>query len=130
VWDFYRDEANKLGRPDPGPCAIGPSCVVALAEDPELGWAQMAPYFLHEMNAYGAWRRQADVEIPYHLVTDVDALRATGQYRVLTPEQFVRELRTSPQPFASFQPLCGGMPIELAWSSLRLFEREVLPSFR
>jgi hypothetical protein len=27
-------------------------------------------------------------------------------------------------------PLCGGMPIELAWSSLHLFEHEVLPAFR
>jgi alkanesulfonate monooxygenase SsuD/methylene tetrahydromethanopterin reductase-like flavin-dependent oxidoreductase (luciferase family) len=26
-------------------------------------------------------------------------------------------------------PLCGGMPMEPAWSSLRLFEREVLPAF-
>jgi hypothetical protein len=26
-------------------------------------------------------------------------------------------------------PLCGGMPIDLAWSSLRLFEQEVMPAF-
>jgi hypothetical protein len=36
----------------------------------------------------------------------------------------------SPYPFALLHPLCGGMPIELAWSSLRLFEHEVLPAFR
>jgi hypothetical protein len=28
-----------------------------------------------------------------------------------------------------FHPLCGGMPIDLAWSSLHLFEHEVLPAF-
>jgi len=49
---------------------------------------------------------------------------------VLTPEQFVVEQRASEFPFAMFHPLCGGMPIELAWSSLRLFEQEVLPAFR
>jgi hypothetical protein len=48
---------------------------------------------------------------------------------VLTPEQFVDELKASAFPFALFHPLCGGMPIDLAWSSLRLFEREVLPAF-
>ena len=32
-------------------------------------------------------------------------------------------------PFAMFHPLCGGMPIDLAWSSLHLFEQEVLPAF-
>jgi alkanesulfonate monooxygenase SsuD/methylene tetrahydromethanopterin reductase-like flavin-dependent oxidoreductase (luciferase family) len=129
VWEFYRDEVQKLGRPDPGPSAIGENKVVALAEDPDRGWEQMAPYFLHESNAYGVWQAQDDVASPFHTVHDVDQLRATGQYRVLTPEQFVDELKASPFPFALFHPLCGGMPIDLAWSSLRLLERDVLPAF-
>jgi alkanesulfonate monooxygenase SsuD/methylene tetrahydromethanopterin reductase-like flavin-dependent oxidoreductase (luciferase family) len=130
VWSYYRDEVQALGRPDPGPCPIGPNQVVALAEDPDNGWEQMAPFFLHETNAYGAWQAQDDVASPYHTVTDTDALRATGQYRVVSPDQFVEELKASPFPFAFFHPLCGGMPIDLAWSSLRLFEDEVLPAFR
>jgi alkanesulfonate monooxygenase SsuD/methylene tetrahydromethanopterin reductase-like flavin-dependent oxidoreductase (luciferase family) len=127
VWDFYRDEAQQLGHPDPGPSPIGENVTVALAEDAEKGWEQMAPFFLHETNAYGTWQAQTDVNSPYRLVTDVDALRATGQYRVLTPKQFVDEQQAAPFAFAMFHPLCGGMPIDLAWSSLRLFEHEVLP---
>jgi alkanesulfonate monooxygenase SsuD/methylene tetrahydromethanopterin reductase-like flavin-dependent oxidoreductase (luciferase family) len=130
VWDFYRDEVQKLGRPDPGPSPTGGTRVVALAEDPEKGWEQMAPFFLHETNAYGVWQAQDNILSPYHTVTDIDALRATGNYRVLTPEQFVAELKAAPFPFAHFHPLCGGMPMELAWSSLRLFESEVLPAFK
>lgn len=129
VWDFYRDEVQKLGRPDPGPGMTGGTTVVALAEDPEAGWEQMAPFFLHETNAYGVWQAQDDVATPYRIVDDTDALRATGQYRVLTPEQFIEEQRAADFPFAMFHPLCGGMPIDLAWSSLRLFEHEVLPAF-
>jgi alkanesulfonate monooxygenase SsuD/methylene tetrahydromethanopterin reductase-like flavin-dependent oxidoreductase (luciferase family) len=129
VWEFYRDEVQKLGRPDPGPTTIGPTRVVALAEDPEKGWEEMAPFFLHETNAYGAWQAQDDIAAPYRSVTDSDELRATGQYRVLTPKEFVDEQLVSPFPFAMLHPLCGGMPIELAWSSLLLFEREVLPAF-
>ncbi len=72
---------------------------------------------------------QDDLASPFHSVADIDQLRATGQYRVLTPEQFVAELTAAPLPFAQFQPLRGGMPPELAWSSLRLFEHEVLPAF-
>ena len=68
-----------------------------------------------------------DIASPYRTVADIDELRAMEQYRVLTPEQFVKEQRASPFPFAHFHPLCGGMPPELAWSSLSLFEREVLP---
>ena len=104
VWTFYRDEVQKLGRPDPGPSPIGANQVVALAEDPEEGWEQMAPYFLHETKAYGAWQAQDDVAAPYHRVADIDALRATDQYRVLTPEEFVEEQKASPFPFAMLPP--------------------------
>jgi alkanesulfonate monooxygenase SsuD/methylene tetrahydromethanopterin reductase-like flavin-dependent oxidoreductase (luciferase family) len=130
VWPFYRDAVLKLGRPDPGPSPVGANQVVALAEDPDQGWEQMAPFFLHETNAYGTWQAQDDVASPFHNVDDVDELRTTGQYRVLAPEQFVEEQKAAPFPYALFHPLCGGMPIELAWSSLHLFENEVLPAFR
>jgi alkanesulfonate monooxygenase SsuD/methylene tetrahydromethanopterin reductase-like flavin-dependent oxidoreductase (luciferase family) len=130
VWTFYRDAVQKLGRPDPGPSPIGANQVVALAEDPDKGWEQMAPFFLHETNAYGMWQAQDDVASPFHNVDDVDELRTTGQYRVLAPEQFVEEQKAAPFPYALFHPLCGGMPIELAWSSLHLFENEVLPAFK
>lgn len=129
VWTFYRDEVQRLGRPDPGPCPTGENQIVALAEDPEKGWEQMSPYFLHETNAYGTWQAQDDVASPYRTVADADELRATGQYRVLTPAQLVEEQKGSPFPFAFLHPMCGGMPPELAWSSLRLFENEVLPAF-
>jgi alkanesulfonate monooxygenase SsuD/methylene tetrahydromethanopterin reductase-like flavin-dependent oxidoreductase (luciferase family) len=127
VWEFYRDEVVKLGRPDPGPSPIGANRTVALAEDVERGWEQMAPHFLHETNAYGAWQAQDDVASPYRSVDDIDELRAGGGYAVLTPDELVDELRAAPFPFAFFHPLCGGMPLELAWSSLRLFEHKVLP---
>jgi alkanesulfonate monooxygenase SsuD/methylene tetrahydromethanopterin reductase-like flavin-dependent oxidoreductase (luciferase family) len=129
VWEFYRDEVQQLGRPDPGPSPIGENQVVALAADPERGWEEMAPFFLHETNAYGAWQAQDDVAAPYRTVADSDQLRTTGQYRVLTPDQLVEEQKAAPFAFTLFHPLCGGMPPDLAWSSLRLFEHEVLPAF-
>ena len=108
---------------------IGENRVVALAEDPEQGWSAMAPYFLHETNAYGAWQAQDGIASPFHTVGDIDQLRASGQYCVLTPDQFIEEQKNAVFPFAFFHPLCGGMPIDLAWSSLRLFEHEVMPAF-
>jgi alkanesulfonate monooxygenase SsuD/methylene tetrahydromethanopterin reductase-like flavin-dependent oxidoreductase (luciferase family) len=129
VWEFYRDEVQQLGRPDPGPSPIGENRTVALAEDVEKGWRQMAPFFLHETNAYGEWQAQDDIASPYRTVDDVEELRAKGQYAVLTPDEFVAELKAAPFAFAMFHPLCGGMPPDLAWSSLRLFQHEVLPAF-
>jgi alkanesulfonate monooxygenase SsuD/methylene tetrahydromethanopterin reductase-like flavin-dependent oxidoreductase (luciferase family) len=130
VWEFYRDEVQLLGRPDPGPSPISPNRVVALATDPDEGWERMAPYFLHETNAYGTWQAQDDLAAPFHSISDADHLRATGQYCVLTPEQLVAELRAAPFPFVQLHPLCGGIPPELAWSSLELFEKDVLPACR
>jgi alkanesulfonate monooxygenase SsuD/methylene tetrahydromethanopterin reductase-like flavin-dependent oxidoreductase (luciferase family) len=129
VWEFYRDEVQRLGRPDPGPSPIGENRTVALAEDVDKGWEQMAPYFLHETNAYGAWQAQDDIASPYRTVDDVDELKAKGQYAVLTPDELIAELKAAAFPFAFFHPLCGGIPPDLAWSSLRLFESEVLPAF-
>jgi alkanesulfonate monooxygenase SsuD/methylene tetrahydromethanopterin reductase-like flavin-dependent oxidoreductase (luciferase family) len=129
VWDFYQDELRVLGRPDPGPCPIGVNQTIALASDPDSAWEELGPYFLHETNAYGQWLSQSDGAGPYHMVDTISQLRAEGQYRILTPEEYVEELKAAPFPFAMFHPLCGGTPPELAWSSLRLFERNVLPAF-
>jgi alkanesulfonate monooxygenase SsuD/methylene tetrahydromethanopterin reductase-like flavin-dependent oxidoreductase (luciferase family) len=130
VWQYYVDEVVRLGRPDPGPCPVDSTVTVALAEDAEAGWEQMAPYFLHEMNAYGAWQAQDDLANPYRTVADLDELRASGSYRVVTPAEMIEEQKASTFPFVMFHPLCGGMPIDLAWSSLKLLEEAVLPAFR
>ncbi|MEX5712977.1 LLM class flavin-dependent oxidoreductase [Parafrankia sp. FMc6] len=131
VWEFYRDEMQRLGRGDPGPgstLVATNTLTTALTKDPEQGWEQMGPYFLHENNAYGTWQAQNDAASPYQSTENVDTLRAEGPYRVLTPDEYAAELKASPVPFAFLHPLCGGMPIDLAWSSLYLFEREVLPA--
>jgi hypothetical protein len=89
----------------------------------------MAPYFLHEMNAYGAWQAQDDIASPFRTIADAEELRRSGRYCVMTPDQFVAEQKDAAFPFAMFHPLCGGMPVGLAWSSLQLFEDQVLPAF-
>jgi alkanesulfonate monooxygenase SsuD/methylene tetrahydromethanopterin reductase-like flavin-dependent oxidoreductase (luciferase family) len=128
VWRFYQEESARLGRPDPGTYVGGASRVVVLAEDPERGWQEHAGYFLHENNAYGAWRAQDDVATPYRSVIEAATLRETGHYRVLAPQELVAELTAAPGMYIVLQPLCGGVPPALAWESLRLFERVVLPA--
>jgi alkanesulfonate monooxygenase SsuD/methylene tetrahydromethanopterin reductase-like flavin-dependent oxidoreductase (luciferase family) len=128
-WEFYTDELKRLGKPDPGPPSPGDvSNNVTLAEDPDAAWEQLAPYFLHEMNTQIA-RYFDGVPGGYTAITDHDALRETGMCRVLTPDQFVEELQVAPDSLVMFNPMCGGIPPELGWESLRLFERDVLPNF-
>src|SRR5579862_4003727 len=129
LWEHYRDERQRAGHPDPGPYAGGDTSAFVLSSDVEATWRAVAPYFLHEVNAYGRWMAEAGVDQGgYREVGDADALRATGQYKVLTPDEMVADLRArGDHAFALFHPMGGGIPPATAWESLRLFEHDVLP---
>ncbi len=125
-YEFYRDECVKLGRPDPGPYGGADTSVVVVADDPEAAWPVLAPFFLHEVNAYGRWAAGA-VSVGYQPVDSVDALRSFGQYRILTPDQLLAELdRQGESAYVLLHPMVGGIPPDLAWEHLRLFEKSVL----
>jgi alkanesulfonate monooxygenase SsuD/methylene tetrahydromethanopterin reductase-like flavin-dependent oxidoreductase (luciferase family) len=130
IWDAYRDEMIALGKSDPGPFVGGDTSAFHVALDVEQGWKEYAPFALHEVNAYGAWMASAGIgaEGGYVTVDDADALRATGQYRVLTPGEMVAEIKAKGElGFTMFHPMAGGVPPAMAWESLHLFEHEVLP---
>jgi len=128
LWDFYRDECLKIGKPDPGPARRATPAVTILSRDPQDAWERLAPYFLHETNAYGAWEATRGGDILHQPAADADALRRTGTYRVLTPQDYLEELRAAgAAAFTMLHPMVGGIPPKLAWEHLRLFEHEVLP---
>lgn len=130
VWDAYRDECLKLGKPDPGPPRRASAATVILSREPEAAWDTLAPYFLHETNAYGSWEATRGGDILHPRMEDVEALRRSGTYRVLMPEEYVAELRAAGRAaYAVLHPMVGGIPPDLAWEHLRLFEHEVLPAF-
>lgn len=128
---FYREERMKLGKPDPGPLPRTTGNFLYVAEDPGAAWQQIAPYAMHEMNAYGQWMAEAGVSGPYQPIRDADALRATGEYAVMTPDELIETARgMGGLDTILFHPLMGGMDPELSWASLRLFEAKVLPALR
>ncbi|MBX6388281.1 MAG: LLM class flavin-dependent oxidoreductase [Frankia sp.] len=137
TWEFYREEMLALGHPDPGPGSGGgrSGAFLHVTKDVEAAWERIAPYALHETNAYGAWAAAAaaldgtgSTSTVFRPVESADELRDSGQYRVVTPARLVEEL-SAQGPFAvcSFNPMMGGIPPELAWESLRLLEHEVIP---
>jgi alkanesulfonate monooxygenase SsuD/methylene tetrahydromethanopterin reductase-like flavin-dependent oxidoreductase (luciferase family) len=125
---FYRDECLKLGKADPGPGMTGQGDLVILAEAPDAAWPELGPYFLHETNAYGAWQAAAKVAATYSPQESIDELRASGRYRILTPGDYAAELEEGGFAFAVLHPMVGGIPPDLAWRHLRLFEAAFLPS--
>lgn len=131
IFEFYREELLKLGKPDPGPMPSAPSTSTFVCREPDAFWEQIAPHVMHETNCYARWAEQAQMFTPYRHFEHADDLRAAGAYRVYRPEELLETAREMPadQPIL-FHPLCGGIHPDLAWDSLRLFAEEVLPALK
>ncbi len=130
LWKPYRTERERLGLPVPPAGRVGP-LFLHIAEDPDQAWARIAPHALHEANAYGRWMSEAGSAGPYRPMPDAAALRASGLYRVITPDACVALAdEVGPTGTLLLHPLMGGLPPELGWSSLELFATRVLPRIR
>lgn len=131
IFEYYRDELKKLGKPDPGPMPTAPSTVTFVSEEPDVYWHKIAPHVQHETNMYAQWAKKAQVFSPYKHFDNCDDLRASGAYRVYRPKELIDAARNmvSAQPIM-FHPLCGGIHPDLAWESLKLFIDQVMPTLR
>ncbi|HQV56643.1 MAG TPA: LLM class flavin-dependent oxidoreductase [Ilumatobacteraceae bacterium] len=128
LWEPYREECVKLGRPDPGQGAPIPPLGIHCANDPDEAWAQVGPFALHEMNAYGKWAAEAEAATGYTPMEDTDMLRSFNLYLMMTPDEMVEHAKQT--GYLLFHPMMGGTPPNVAWESLRLFESDVLPRIR
>ncbi len=126
-WEYYVDECKRIGREDPGVNMSSASPTTYVAEDVEAAWAELGPYFLHESTSYATWGEEAGVANPYKKANDVGELRATGIYRIITPEDYAAELRAAGDlAFVLLHPMVGGIPPTRAWQMLDLFEKRVI----
>jgi len=133
-WDVYRRECLALGKPDPGVTfkRLGP-IFTFVSRDPESDWERVTPHVVHCVNSYAEWTREAygHAAGPFAAGVRPEDVRASGAYRVLTPEQTVELAHTlGPDRTFILTPLLGGLDPELSWRSLRLFESEVWPHIR
>jgi alkanesulfonate monooxygenase SsuD/methylene tetrahydromethanopterin reductase-like flavin-dependent oxidoreductase (luciferase family) len=130
--EVYQEECTAVGF-DAGFCSLpsGPGFVF-VADDPEAAWSKIGPHALFDAQTYAAWQ-----EGPQRSAVDVkgaqrwEDVRASGVYQVLTPDECVA-LAEKEGDLGSLllHPLMGGIPPELGWESLELFERAVLPRLR
>jgi alkanesulfonate monooxygenase SsuD/methylene tetrahydromethanopterin reductase-like flavin-dependent oxidoreductase (luciferase family) len=131
VRDAYFDEARKIGF-DHGFVLqpVGPT-FVHVADDPDRAWAEIAKYVLYEAQTYASFQTPGQHSTPSVHASSVDDLKASPQYVVGTPDAVLARLREVPaQGGIVFNPLAGGLPSPLAWSSLELFAAKVLPRLR
>jgi alkanesulfonate monooxygenase SsuD/methylene tetrahydromethanopterin reductase-like flavin-dependent oxidoreductase (luciferase family) len=124
LYQVYLDELAALGRPAPeSNRGDGAGGYVFVSEDPERDWARIGPYALYDTNEYAKWIGTRPGS--FSTATDIDALRTTGTYRVVTPEECLAIARQ--ESTLAFKPLVGGMDPEIGWEGLRLFADKVLP---
>lgn len=106
---------------------LGPT-FVHVTEDPERTWAQIGPHLLHEARTYASFQAPGQVSTPLVHAETVEDLKASPQIVVGPPDAVLARLRALPTgAAATFNPLAGGLPAELAWASLELFAAEVAP---
>lgn len=99
-----------------------------VARDVEQGWREIGPYMLHDAAMYASWFKEMGT-ITKSSALSVEALRAeNGNYRIFTPDEAAERIRK--HGMLMLQPLCGGLPPEIAWKSLSLLASDVLPSVR
>ncbi len=104
---IYHEECARQGTEAMVALPSGPG-FVHVSEDPERDWARLAPYILHDANVYAS-------------------VKKSGVYRVVTPEECLALAGELGDGAILLHPLLGGMPQELGFESLDLFERRVLP---
>jgi alkanesulfonate monooxygenase SsuD/methylene tetrahydromethanopterin reductase-like flavin-dependent oxidoreductase (luciferase family) len=123
----YEVECARLGFQGFTSLPGGPG-FVHVSRDPERDWARIAPHALYDAQTYASWQPAGQRSEVHTAARDVDELRRSGVYRVLTPAETVTLARETGR--LVLHPLMGGIAPELAWESLRLVEREVLPALR
>jgi alkanesulfonate monooxygenase SsuD/methylene tetrahydromethanopterin reductase-like flavin-dependent oxidoreductase (luciferase family) len=119
--DAYNEAAHDAGV-TPGfayiPSAESPTSVF-VAEDVDRGWREMGPYLMHDVAMYREWMGDNRAAASRSEANSVEELRAEhGPYRILSVDEAVAQIRTG-MPLG-LQPLCGGLPPELAWPSVHL----------
>ena len=127
LYEYYYEQLDLLGKPRPEE-GLRPK-LVWVAEDPDKFWAEFGPHALHENNEYGKWYLDWNAWNNYVLEDDTDALRKTGRYSIVTPDELIEICKNlDPRGAIMLHPLVGGFHPDLAWESLELVKNKVLPA--
>ncbi|TAK34007.1 MAG: LLM class flavin-dependent oxidoreductase [Chloroflexota bacterium] len=129
----YDEECRKLGR-EPGQKLIfGRAFCVHVTEDPDKGWAEILPHAAHVVSSYARWAAEGtNSSSPFESLVDEDAVRKSGLFHVLTPDQCIAYAGKCEERgyTLTIQPQIGGLPPEIGWKSLEVFCTKVLPRLR
>ncbi len=128
---YYYEQCRQQGTQ--GMCMLPApdTTMLFVAEDPDKAWAELGPHFLHEAVTYAAWQTPDIHSVAHSHATTVEELRAEGKYSIRTPAEVVAKARAEGDTAGiNLHPLCGGIPVDVAWAHLQLYFDKVLPELR
>jgi len=124
--ELYYAEAEAAGHDSA--FAVMPSGpgMVLVTEDPERTWATIGPNCLYDAGVYAGWQHDDQRSIWKVDATDIDGLKASGQWAIVTPDECVDLYREVGH--AVMHPLVGGIDPAIGWESLQLVVDKVMPA--
>lgn len=140
VCGLYRDKLVEHGK-DPGKARILIQGLFTLvAQDPAAAMDELAPYFHHVNNSYGAWLGEdvnqkggaIGIDDPALKPMDLDAFKASGILQVLTPGQAIDRFRRMQERIGVehyMLMLPAGLPPARFKPYAECFARDVIPAF-
>lgn len=124
----YNEACESHGFARGGVIFPGEPSLTLVSDDPDRDWAHHGKYFLYDALSYKQWRHRTRRAYAESSATNLSELRKEGKYCFLTPDDAVKRLRDKGS--INLSPLCGGMPLDIAWKSLELYAGKVVPALR
>lgn len=126
--ELYQAECARVGFHGGFVSLPGGPGFVHVSEDPERDWRRIGPHALYDAQSYDAWQTPDQRSQVHTSAKTIAELRASGVYRILTPVECIALAKETGRVL--LHPQMGGIPPELGWEGLRLFEKKVLPHVR
>jgi alkanesulfonate monooxygenase SsuD/methylene tetrahydromethanopterin reductase-like flavin-dependent oxidoreductase (luciferase family) len=127
----YQDELRRRGK-DPKDYSIVNTRLIFVDDREEQAWRTIEPCVMYQMEMYGKWLAEGQIETSGHYTPDPTALRNGALLG--PPDRIVEQLRkiiaSTPMTEIAFMNQFPGLDPAKAMRSLERIAREVLPHLR
>lgn len=137
VLETYRDTLQANGHGS-GAARMGGPANFVVADDPEAGWARIAPHVEYQWSSYGRYGLEGTDAEGTFVPKPAAEMRHPGpamnppRFDVVTPDEAVRRLRAWLEPLPArhvfFWDSVAGMPDDLVDDHIRLLATKVMPA--
>lgn len=123
--EIYMNECEVVGFKNGAVLFPNEPSLIQISEDPDRDWEEIGDFLLHDALAYGDWKHPTRRAYAESSATNLQELREEGKYAILTPGEALERIHA--RGSLNLSPLCGGLPLEYGWKSLKLFASQVAP---